>query len=87
MSYQDLMSMPVRAFWTVSGFVERVLADEQKLVLEVSAASHDGEAAMRLLEHLNERAPNPVKQSGYAMARAGAKRDESGFASLKALAG
>jgi hypothetical protein len=87
MSYRSLMSMPVKAFWTISGFVERVLMDEQKLVLEVTAASHDGEAAQSLMERLQEQAPHPVKYTGRALAQVGAERDESGFASLRAMQG
>ena len=87
MGYQEVMSMPVRAFWTVSGFVERVVADESKRTLEIQTASHNGESAATLYERLDKQAPAPVKFTGHAIASFGAERDEDGFAQLKALAG
>ncbi len=87
MGYREVMSMPMRAFWVVSGFVERLQADEAKMQLEIAATSPDGEAARALMERLNTAAPDPVTLSGYALAQRTAVRDESGFQTLKAMAG
>lgn len=87
MSYQELMSMPMRSFWTIAGFVDRISADDAKLKLEVAVSSQTSEAAQILYERLNKQAPAPVKHSGYAIAYQGAERDEAGFARLKMLAG
>lgn len=87
MSYQEVMSIPMRAFWTISGFVERISSDEAKLKLEVAASSQTSEAAQALYERLDKQAPAPVKYTGYAIAYQGVERDEAGFARLKMLAG
>lgn len=79
--------MPIRAFWIVSGFVERLHADEAKLKLEIAATAQDSEAAQALMERLNTEAPDPVTLSGYALAQRAAVRDEAGFQTLKAMAG
>lgn len=87
MSYQDVMSMPCRAFWTISGYVERLHADEGKLQTEIAACSQGGEAAQLLFARLEKQAPQPVVYSGHALVMAGAERDEGGFADLRAMAG
>jgi len=87
MSYQELMSMPMRAFWTISGFVERIFSDESKLKLEIAASSQTSDAAQTLYDRLDKQAPAPVKYTGYAIAYQGAERDEAGIARLKMLAG
>lgn len=86
MGYREVMSMPMRAFWVVSGFVERLQADEAKLHLEVAANSHDASAAGELMERLNTVAPDPVTLSGHGLAQRTAVRDEQGFQTLKAMA-
>ena len=53
MGYREVMSMPMRAFWIVSGFVDRLMSDEAKLHLEVAASAQNGEAAGQLMERLN----------------------------------
>lgn len=86
MGYQEIMSMPIRAFWTVSGFVERVMADEAKLHLEVSSVSQDGDASQALMQRLNLQAPEPVKRSVASVVAANSVRDEAGFAWLASQA-
>jgi hypothetical protein len=87
MGYQEVMSMPIRAFWSASGFVERLLADESRLKLEISSAGQDPEATQSLYERLNKQAPAAVKFTGHALASIGAERDNAGFAELASLAG
>lgn len=87
MGYREVMSMPARAFWIVSGFVDRIRADEAKLHLEVTAMAQDTEAAKGLMERLDSIAPEPVTLSVRARVERGAVRDESGFQTLKAMAG
>lgn len=86
MAYQEVMSLPVRAFWFISGSVGRLRSDEAKLQLEVTAVAADHEAAQALLDRLNVEAPDPVVLSGYALAQRTAVRDEMGFQELKAMA-
>ena len=87
MGYREVMSMPMRAFWIVSGFVDRLMSDEAKLHLEVAASAQNGEAVGQLMERLNTVAPEPVTLSGYVLAQRTAARDELGFQTLKAMAG
>jgi hypothetical protein len=87
MSYREVMAMPARAFWTLSGFVERLRADEAITQLEIITKSQDGDTAQDLYERLTKQAPAPVTFTGHAMATVGAERDESGFAELRSLAG
>lgn len=86
MGYQETMSMPMRAFWIISGFVERVLADEGRLSLEIATSAQSGEGAEALFERLDKQAPNPVKYSGYVLMEANSKRDEGATAELAKLA-
>lgn len=86
MGYQETMSMPMRAFWIISGFVDRVLADEGRLTLEISTAAQSSEAAESLFERLDKQAPNPVKYSGAALMMANSKRDERATEKLRQLA-
>jgi hypothetical protein len=84
MGYQDVMVMPMRAFWVISGFVERLLADEGKQILEIQTSAQHPEAASELMGRLAESAPQPVKLSGHALAQKTAVRDEAGIAALRA---
>lgn len=87
MGFREVMSMPIRAFWVVSGFVPRLMADEAKLNLEVVASAQSVESAQALMDKLDKNAPEPVILSGYALAQRSAERDEAGFESLRAMAG
>lgn len=87
MSYQEVMSMPCRAFWTISGYVERLRADEAKLNLEIAASSQASDAAASMFERLEKQAPAPVVYTGYALANVGAELDSDGLNDLRALAG
>lgn len=87
MSYQDVMSMPCRAFWTISGYVERLHADEAKLKLEVTASSQSAESASAMLEKLEKQAPAPIVYTGHALANFGAELDQDGLNDLRAMAG
>lgn len=84
MPYQDVMGMPMRVFWMVSGFVDRIRAEEGKLALEISVAQGDG--AVALHEQLSEASPNPVKQSVQAILEAN-KFDQAGLDALKRMTG
>lgn len=87
MPYQAVMDMPVRAFWFVSGSIDRLMFYEAKLNLEVTTAGQAPEAAKELYERLDLQAPEPVILSGYAKAGVAAVRDEAGFAALRQMAG
>lgn len=79
--------MPMRAFWFVSGMVERIRCDEGRLALEISAAQGEGAAALH--KQLSEAHQEPVKLSDVAIAERmmNAPRDEMASSRLKALAG
>lgn len=87
MGYSEVMSLPMRTFWHLSGSVDRVLADEHKDFLELSAIANNPEAATERLEQLEKRAPSPFKLSAKGMVTVTAKRDDAGFEELRMLAG
>jgi hypothetical protein len=85
MAYAEVMAMPMRAFWHFSGSTERLLADEARLTFELHASVQSPEAGEEMRKHLHDRAPNPVKLSGVALATVSAERDEAGFEHLRAM--
>jgi hypothetical protein len=82
--YREVMDMPLRAFWVVSGFVERLIADEGKQTLEIQTSAQHPEAASEMMVRLEESAPQPVKLSARAIVEKTSVRDEAGIAALRA---
>lgn len=87
MDYLGVMALPMKVFWHLTGSIERLLADEQKQLLELLATSHNPEAANQLQEVLHKRSPAAIKYSGHAIVQATAVRDEGAADQLRALAG
>ena len=88
LSYRDLMALPIKVFWNLSGTVERLIAWERKEALELMvAASHNPEQAGELYKALDSVSPQPVKLSVKAVVQATAVRDEEGFNALKQMQG
>lgn len=82
LSYEQVMALPVRAFWTLNRNINRLLAEEdlRVLTLHVSRQSAEGcsayEAKLRAEIFPAVEGFDPLK----------AERDEAGFAELKAMA-
>lgn len=85
-SYQQTMAMPMRAFWQLSGYCDRLLTAENidHLTLIVTGQA-GGEALTEAMERMGRLAPNPVKYSQHAVIAANAVRDEEGFNALRGM--
>lgn len=86
-NYFDTMAMPMRAFWFISGCVERLNAESQKQHLEITTAAQSSKGAGAMFEVLNAQSPPPVVMSVRSRIEVSAVRDEVGFAELRGLAG
>ncbi|OAD82870.1 hypothetical protein ATN89_17460 [Comamonas thiooxydans] len=84
-SYQNTMAMPMRAFWKLAGFTQRISAARSFLDLQVFSASQSSESAKTLAERLQEQAPEPVKRSTKAVIMANSQRDHDASARLRAM--
>lgn len=88
MPYAHVMDLPMRAFWFLSGTVERIWAEADKRHLMVVGAGNQSspDAAATLWEALEKRAPDPIKLAAQALID-NAKPDEGAFDKLRRLAG
>jgi hypothetical protein len=81
LSYWEVMELPIRAFWTLNRNINRLLAEEdlRTLMLHVSRQSAEGcqayEAKLRAEVFPVDEVFDPLNE----------KRDEKGFAELKAM--
>lgn len=85
MAYGEVMGLPMRVFWQLSGQVERLVADEHKKILELLTSAQSPEASKQMHEALHKLSPDPVKYSARAIVAA-AKLDKEGLDSLRSLA-
>jgi hypothetical protein len=82
MAYREVMDMPVRAFWLMFSNIRRIRAGDDVRNLMTSAAAQSADGVKELQEKL-------VLEIGTVATEAPeieAKRDEAGFAELKAMA-
>lgn len=87
MGYEEVMSLPMPVFWELSGQVERIRADEARMLLQVGIALQTPENGQSMNEWLDKVAPGPFKLSGLGRMMSSAKPDEEGMSALRALAG
>lgn len=89
MTLTAVMEMPMKVFWHLSGSVPRLIAEEQRDLLELLVAAGQGNATRyeEIRKALDRITPNPVKYSGEALMQQHAERDEVGFAQLRGMAG
>jgi hypothetical protein len=83
MGFDEVMRLPVRAFWLLSNSVHRIQADSDLRSLSIAAGAQSGEGFENLREALTKEVGEITKQSG----RISAARDEEGFELLKNMAG
>jgi len=80
MTYREVLDLPLRVFWTMSGKIHRIQAEEdmRRLSLLVSANSTEDAAARNeaLLDEMGEVSTQPIVF----------ERDEEGFEELRKLA-
>lgn len=93
MPYRDVMDLPVRTFWYVSGNVPRLLTDERKGLLEVTRVASQGsdESFAQYHEFIERAAPEPVKMRAEVHtagpAPMEAQAEPGAFDILRSLAG
>jgi len=87
MPYREVMGLPLRVFWQLSGYVDRLRADEARLGFEMSLSTGNAEQAAQMREHLDYLAPAPIKTSIEHMIETSSVRDTAGFEELRSLAG
>jgi hypothetical protein len=84
--YREVMALPMKVFWQLSGTVDRLLASEQKALLELLTTSQtSAEAAQQLHEALHKASPEPIKLTTHALIAASSVRDEDGFDELRRM--
>jgi hypothetical protein len=88
MTYQQVMEVPIKAFWTLSGNVPRLYASERADTFEllVQAQGDDVEHIRTVMKSLRDQAPDPIVLTGTAVAKVTATRDQDGFEELRSMA-
>jgi hypothetical protein len=87
MPLREVLALSLRTFWHLSGTVPRLMADEQKQLLEIHQTAMNPQGSIELHNALDVIAPEPVKMSVQHKIAQTSVRDVEGFASLKAMAG
>ncbi len=89
MGYEELMALPIRAFWFMNAQIERIRAqaDMRSLDTAMAANSVNTETAVSYREKLVLEVGEVVKGSKDPLDPMNAMRDEAGFAALRAMAG
>lgn len=86
--YREMMGLPMRVFWQLSGSVPRLLTEERKESLHLAVtATHNPEAAAELYGRLDKQTPDPVVLTGSGKASVSSVRDEEGLNDLRNMAG
>jgi hypothetical protein len=85
MDLSSVMRLPMKTFWHLQGSITRLLADEQKELLELLTSSQNSEAAEQLRAALAKQSPQPIKLTGQALMELTSDRDETGFEELRAM--
>jgi len=82
--YDDVMALPIKAFWLMNRNIDRIAARQDLRRLSIAMCAQSSEAANHLRESLNAEGGTVVKTRQEDPLEA--KRDEQGFAELKRLA-
>ena len=84
MGYWQVMELPMRVFWHLSGSVDRLRKDMARIQLEVLTSANHVESAVQMREHLDSVAPDPITFNKAAIAM-GEELDRDGLESLRAM--
>lgn len=82
MPYRDLMAIPIKTFWLMSGNIRRIRAGDDLRRLMTAAAAQSPDGAQECQERLIIDIGDVIKEPSVAEAA----RDEIGFAELKLMA-
>lgn len=87
MPYREMMALPMKVFWQLSGNTSRLLAEERKASLHLAVlAANNPEGSAELYERLEKQSPDPIVYTSAAIVQASAVRDTEGFNELRNLA-
>lgn len=81
MSFRDVMTMPIRTFWSFANNAVRLQAEEDLRAMDVALSAQSGEFAKELRSRLNDVIVPPVKTEEPEIDH------KAGIAKLKALLG
>lgn len=59
-SYYDVLALPLKTFWMLNRYVDRLRAEADLRALAIQNASQSGEAAQKISEHLRMEVGTPV---------------------------
>lgn len=82
MPYRDLMAIPIKTFWLLSGNIRRIRAGDDLRRLSTAAAAQSAEGVRECQDRLIIEIGEVIKEPSVAEA----VRDEVGFAELKLMA-
>ena len=82
MSYRELMDIPIKTFWLMSGNIRRIRAGDDLRNLMTATASQSADGVKEYRERLIVDIGEVMKEPSVA----DAERDEAGFAELKSMA-
>ena len=82
MGYREVMDLPMRVFWELSGQVDRIRADEARINLQVGTALQSPDGAQSMSKWFDKVAPGPFKLSLESKA----EPDPDAFDQLRSLA-
>lgn len=88
MGYEEVMRLPIRTFWLMSGNIDRIEARKDMRAITVAQfAQATPEGVQQFRDALVIEAGDIVKLDGASEDPREAKRDDAGFAELKRMAG
>lgn len=61
MGYREVMDLPMRVFWELSGQVDRLRADEGALAFRIACSAQTPDAAESMGKWFDKVAPGPFK--------------------------
>lgn len=84
MAYWDVMALPIRMFWVMNSYVDRLRAEEELRAIEVHASAQSAEGFRQISERLHRERGEPATYSPLAPHLH--QRDEEGVKKLKLMA-
>lgn len=87
MTFREVMDLPMRVFWFISGNVDRLRFEQATLKMEIECALKSEESTKEMHEQLRKLAPSPFTLSGRAQMEISSKADPDAVDTLRALAG
>lgn len=84
MTYRDVMTLPIRTFWVMNSYVDRLRAEEELRSIDVQVGIQSADGYRQLIDRLHRERGEPAKYSPLAPHLH--QRDEEGVKKLKLMA-